>query len=89
MARPWSARCYGVARPREGSRLNSIGLGRAFTPAFRAGLLQSPACVGCRRICRRRNLEMVFGRAATGSWGRPDLDLIIRVTRVIPLFITL
>jgi ribulose-phosphate 3-epimerase len=26
MARPWSARCYGVARQREGSRQNSIGL---------------------------------------------------------------
>src|SRR6202035_2789489 len=40
LARPWSARCYGVARPREGSRQNSIGgLGRAFTPAFRAGSL--------------------------------------------------
>jgi hypothetical protein len=25
MARPWSARCYGVARPREGSRQNGIG----------------------------------------------------------------
>src|ERR1700687_5982714 len=25
MARPWSARCYGVAREREGSRQNSIG----------------------------------------------------------------
>ena len=25
MARPWSARCYGVARQREGSRPNSIG----------------------------------------------------------------
>src|ERR1700688_3503331 len=24
-ARPWSARCYGVARQREGSRPNSIG----------------------------------------------------------------
>src|ERR1700722_12328048 len=30
LARPWSARCYGVARPREGSRPNSIG-GPAFT----------------------------------------------------------
>src|ERR1700722_19011991 len=40
LARPWSARCYGVARPREGSRPNSIGgLGRALTPAFRAGSL--------------------------------------------------
>jgi hypothetical protein len=25
MARPWSARCYGVAWQREGSRQNSIG----------------------------------------------------------------
>ena len=25
MARPWSARGYGVARPRQGSRQNSIG----------------------------------------------------------------
>src|ERR1700676_2369392 len=25
MARPWSARCYGVARQREGSRQTSIG----------------------------------------------------------------
>src|ERR1700676_3102895 len=27
LARPWSARCYGVARPREGSRQNSIEQG--------------------------------------------------------------
>jgi hypothetical protein len=25
MARPWSARCYGVARQRDGSRQNGIG----------------------------------------------------------------
>src|ERR1022692_3164594 len=31
MARPWSARCYGVARQREGSRQNSIGV-PALTP---------------------------------------------------------
>src|ERR1700676_2962836 len=29
LARPWSARCYGVARQREGSRQNSIGGGVA------------------------------------------------------------
>src|ERR1700684_465931 len=29
LARPWFARCYGVARQREGSRQNSIG-----SPAF-------------------------------------------------------
>ena len=28
LARPWSARCYGVARPREGSRQNGIGAPR-------------------------------------------------------------
>src|ERR1019366_3896688 len=31
MARPWSARCYGVARQRDGSRQNSIGA-PALTP---------------------------------------------------------
>src|SRR5450759_1678240 len=31
MARQWSARCYGVARQRDGSRQNSIG-GPALTP---------------------------------------------------------
>ena len=31
MARPWSARCYGVARQREGSRQNSIEQGRLLT----------------------------------------------------------
>ena len=54
MARPWSARCYGVARPREGSRQNSIGrLGRAFTPAFRAGSLY-PWRVGAQELPRRK-----------------------------------
>src|ERR1019366_6090204 len=33
MARPWSARCYGVARQREGSRQNSIG-GPALTSFY-------------------------------------------------------
>src|SRR6202166_109374 len=52
MARPWSARCYGVARQREGSRQNGIGgLGRAFSPAFRAGSLY-PLARGCRRSRR-------------------------------------
>ena len=53
MARPWSARCYGVARQREGSRQNSIGawLRRAFSPAFRAGSLY-PLARGCRTSWR-------------------------------------
>jgi hypothetical protein len=52
MARPWSARCYGVARQRDGSRQNGIGwLRRAFSPAFRAGSLY-PLARGCRRSWR-------------------------------------
>jgi hypothetical protein len=40
MARPWSARCYGVARQREGSRQNSIGARACFLSGiFRAGSL--------------------------------------------------
>jgi len=56
MARPWSARCYGVARQREGSRQNSIGgLGRAFTPAFRAGSLSlNPWRVGAEESAAAR-----------------------------------
>jgi hypothetical protein len=47
MARPWSARCYGVARQREGSRQNSIGgLRRAFSPAFFGLVLFIPWRVG-------------------------------------------
>src|ERR1700686_1378212 len=52
MARQWSARCYGVARQRDGSHQNSIGvLRRAFSPAFRAGSLY-PLARGCRRSWR-------------------------------------
>ena len=35
-ARPWSARCYGVARQRDRSRQNSRGARACFSPAFRA-----------------------------------------------------
>src|ERR1700693_3010660 len=52
MARPWSARCYGVARQREGSRQNSIGPPACFLSGiFRAGFLY-PLARGCRRIWR-------------------------------------
>jgi hypothetical protein len=44
MARQWSARCYGVARQREGSRQNSIGLRRAFSPAFFGLVLLMAMC---------------------------------------------
>ena len=35
-ARPWSARCYGVARQRDRSRQNSRGARACISPAFRA-----------------------------------------------------
>src|SRR6266851_2200755 len=54
MARQWSARCYGVARHREGSRQNSIGgLRRAFSPAFRAGSLYPLATWVPKNLARR------------------------------------
>src|SRR5216684_6683909 len=65
MARPWSAGCYGVARHREGSRQNSRrGLGRALSPAFRAGSLDPfiPLARGCRRIWRGVILVYWFRR---------------------------
>ena len=39
MARPWSARCYGVARPREGSRQNSVGGGTDTGPDHPVGIM--------------------------------------------------
>ena len=80
MARPWSARCYGVARPREGSRQNSIGV-----------LVLYPLILGAwvpKRIWRgeggsgRLDLDLWFRPArccSTGS-GRPDLDLDLLIS---------
>jgi hypothetical protein len=54
MARQWSARCYGVARQRDGSRQNSIGAPACFLSGisgWRAGSLY-PLARGCRRIWR-------------------------------------
>ena len=45
MARPWSARCYGVARHREGSRQNSIGPAR-FLSGISGGIPLSLGNVG-------------------------------------------
>ena len=65
------------------------GLGRAFTPAFRAGSLY-PLARGCRRICRgeRCKLWLMVSAGAmrsTGS-GRLDLDLMILAPRLPYLF---
>src|SRR5258707_954774 len=72
------ARCYGVARHREGSRQRSIGLRRAFSPAFRAGSLD-PLARGCRRIWRGVILVYWFrrrdaARPARAAWAGPRLQ---------------
>ena len=51
MARPWSARCYGVARQREGSRQNSIG-GSGVLLSGISGWFFIPWARGCRTIWR-------------------------------------
>src|ERR1700726_2429990 len=56
MARPWSARCYGVARPREGSRQNSLG-GSGVLSLRHFGLVLYPLILGAwvpKDLPRRR-----------------------------------
>src|SRR5665811_2192776 len=92
MARQWSARCYGVARQREGSRQNSIGAPACFLSGiFRAGSLD-PLARGCRRIWPARCCSTGSGRLDLDLWFRParccstgsgrlDLDLWFRPAR--------
>src|ERR1039457_2599915 len=57
MARPWSARCYGVARQREGSRQNSIGPRVNLFSLPYAGaraLLARPWSARCYGVARQR-----------------------------------
>src|ERR1700680_4311764 len=62
MARPGSARCYGVARQREGSRQNSIGgLRRAFSPAFFGLVLFIPWRVGAEEAGAAKDAIMAYG----------------------------
>src|SRR6202521_2165762 len=57
MARPWSARCYGVARQREGSRQNSIGgSGVLSLRHFSDWFSLSPGAGVPKNLARRRRL---------------------------------
>src|SRR6202045_3791735 len=57
MARPWSARCYGVARQREGSRQNSIGGSGVLSLRHFGLVLFIPWRVGAEEnLARRRRL---------------------------------
>jgi integrase len=87
MARPWSARCYGVARQRGGSRQNSIGAPACFLSGiFRAGSLY-PLARGRRRIWRGERWFRPPRCCSTGS-GRLDLDLMISGPRGYPFPLT-
>ena len=86
-ARPWSARCYGVARQRDRSRQNSRGAPACFSPAFRR------SARGCRRIWRGKILVYWFRRrrcrstADRAGWAAPARGSLIdrsRRTRVNP-----
>ena len=83
-ARPWSARCYGVARQRDRSRQNSRGARACFSPAF-------PSARGCRRIWRgviwfMVSRQLMFRRrdAARGdraAWAVPRVNPFVTLTR--------
>ena len=84
MARPWSARCYGVARPRRWvAPKQHRGLGRAFSPAFRAGSLIPGAWVP-KNLARRSFGLLVSADAMLlerigppGRWTAASLDLLV------------
>ena len=61
MARPWSARCYGVARPREGSRQSSIGGSGGFHSHFLVLLI--PWRVGAEEFAAAKFGNMVSAGA--------------------------
>ena len=62
-ARPWSARCYGVARQRDRSRQNSRGARACFSPAFRAR-------AWVPRNLARRNFGLLVSRRVKIYWFR-------------------
>src|ERR1700723_3094508 len=64
LARPWSARCYGVARPREGSRQNSIG-GSGVLSLRHSGWFSLSLCAWAPKNLPRRKMQIMaygFGR---------------------------
>src|ERR1700719_211738 len=75
MARPWFARCYGVARQREGSRQNSVG-GSGVLSLRHFGLVLYPLILGAwvPKNLPRRGWFRPVRCCSTGS-GRLDLNL--------------
>ena len=61
LARPWSARCYGVARPREGSRQNSIGGSARFHSGISGWFSLSLGAWVPKNLPRRKMQIMAYG----------------------------
>jgi len=80
MARPWSARCYGVARQREGSRQNSIGAPACFLSGISGWFSLSPGAWVPNKLARRRMVSAA--RCCSTGSGRLNLDLLISGPRV-------
>ena len=93
MARQWSARCYGVARQREGSRQNSIGhprvnltchphaRARAFPQFSVPALMARQWSARCYGVARQRE------GSRQNSIGPPALTLPVTLTRARELFL--
>ena len=62
-ARSWSARCYGVARQRDGSRQKAPGSPACFLSAISGWFSLSILARGCRRIWRGELRFIGFGGA--------------------------
>jgi hypothetical protein len=61
MARQWSARCYGVARQREGSRQNSIGGSGVLSLRHFGLVLFIPWRVGAEEAGAAKDAIMAYG----------------------------
>src|ERR1035437_8539258 len=84
MARPWSARCYGVARQRDGSRQNSTGVSGVLSLRHFSGWFSLSLGAWVPKNLARRSFGLLVSAArccSTGS-GRLDLDLLISGPRV-------
>src|ERR1039458_4909693 len=81
MARPWSARCYGVARQREGSRQNSIGGSGVLSLRHFSGWFSLSLGAWVPKNLARRRMVSAARCCSTGS-GRLGLDLLISGPRV-------
>src|SRR6202166_4010070 len=85
MARPWSARCYGVARQREGSRQNSIGGSGVLSLRHFSGWFSlSPGAWVPNKLARRRMQLWLMASAAPSASPRPDRNGAMLLDRLGP-----